>query len=151
MSRVLIILSLLVPFLEIYVLIKAGGIMGAIPTISLLVFSAVLGALLLRFQGFSTLQRVRTTLRRGEIPAIEMFEGVVLLIAGVLFLIPGFVTDVLGFLCLIPGLRRRLIHWGIQHQIVTQASSVIPEQGQRQGPRIIEGEAWRIDDHNKDR
>ena len=151
MSRVLIILSLLVSLFEIYLLIKAGGIMGAIPTISLLVFSAVLGALLLRFQGFSTLQRVRSTLGRGEIPAIEMFEGVVLLIAGVLFLIPGFVTDVLGFLCLIPGLRRRLIYWSIQHQVVTKGSSVIPGQGQQQGPRIIEGEAWRIDDHNKDR
>lgn len=151
MSRILLILSLLVPFFEIYLLIKVGGSLGAIPTISLLVFSAVLGALLLRFQGFSTLQRVRSTLGRGEIPAIEMFEGAVLLIAGVLFLIPGFVTDVLGFLCLIPGLRRRLIRWGIQHQIVTKASPVIVEQGQRQGPRIIEGEARRIDDHNKGR
>src|SRR3972149_1289557 len=132
MFRLLLILPLLVPFLEIYVLIKAGRIMGGIPTISLLVFSAVLGALLLRFQGFSTLQRVRSTLGRGEIPAIEMFEGVVLLIAGVLFLIPGFVTDVLGFLCLIPGLRRRLIYWSIQHQVVTMCSSVIPRQGQRQ-------------------
>lgn len=146
MFRVLLVLSLLVPLLELYLLIKVGGILGAIPTISLVVFSAVLGTLLVRFQGFSTLQRVGLTLGRGEIPAIEMLEGVVLLLSGVLFLIPGFFTDMLGFLCLIPGLRRRLIHWVIQHQIVTKASPVTPGQGQNHGPRIIEGEAWRIED-----
>ena len=70
--RILLALFLLVPLIEIYFLIKVGAIVGAIPTVFLVVFTAVLGALLLRFQGFSTLNRVRSVMARGEIPAIEM-------------------------------------------------------------------------------
>jgi UPF0716 protein FxsA len=75
MFRILLILFLIVPLLEIYLLIKVGSIIGAIPTVSLVVFTAVLGALLIRLQGFSILNRVRSTLAQGALPAIEMLEG----------------------------------------------------------------------------
>jgi len=150
MFRILLIFFLLVPLFEIYLLIKVGGIIGPIPTVSLVVFTAVLGALLIRLQGFSILQRVRTTLAQGEIPAIEMLEGVILLISGAMLLTPGFFTDTLGFVCLIPSLRRRLIMWFIQHHVMVSGTSFGTSQRdeQHRGPRIIEGESWRVDDKN---
>ena len=151
MFRILLILFLLIPLIEIYLLIKVGGLIGAIPTISLVVFTAVLGALIIRFQGFSVMNRVRLTLARGDVPAIEMMEGAVLLVAGALLLTPGFFTDTLGFLCLIPPLRQKLIVWFIQrHVVMAGVSGRNAHQGadHHHKPRIIEGESWRVDDSN---
>jgi UPF0716 protein FxsA len=111
--QILFIVFLLIPLLEIYLLIKVGAIIGAFPTVFMVVFTAVLGAWLLRIQGFSTLTRVRRTMEQGGIPAVEMLEGAVLLVAGALLLTPGFFTDALGFLCLIPSLRRALVRWAL--------------------------------------
>lgn len=97
MPYVFLFLIITFPLLEIYVLIKAGNLIGAIPTIALVVFSAVLGTLLLRWQGFITLQRVRAAFARGELPAAELLDGLIVLICGVLLLIPGFLSDVTGF------------------------------------------------------
>lgn len=153
--RILLVLFLLIPLIEIYFLIKVGTIVGAIPTVFLVVFTAVLGALLLRFQGFSTLGRVRSVLARGEIPAIEMMEGAVLLICGALLLTPGFFTDAIGFLCLVPSIRRGLIMWFLRRSNIfvdVHASSRVNPQSPGQddaghGPRTIEGEYSREDDH----
>ncbi len=140
--RILLILFLTIPLLEIYLLIKVGSIIGALPTVFLVVFTAVVGALLLRMQGFATMRRVQATLARGELPAIEMLEGLVLLISGALLLTPGFFTDIVGFLCLIPSLRRRLILWLLEHSFFGGGMSP-PPSGGSQGPRTIEGEFWR--------
>lgn len=150
MFRLLFILFLVVPLVEIYILIKVGGLLGAIPTIFLVVFTAVLGALMLRWQGFSTLQRVRTMLARGEIPAIEVMEGVILLVSGALLLTPGFFTDTLGFLCLVPPLRRGAIKWLITRHILGGGGPSRPGTDRDQhGPRTIEGEFWREPDRKK--
>jgi UPF0716 protein FxsA len=106
---ILFLLFLLVPLVEIYFLIKVGNLIGALPTIGLVVLTAILGAVLLRLQGWATLQRTRMTLARGELPALEMLEGVLLLFSGALLLTPGFVTDAVGFALLVPPLRRALI------------------------------------------
>jgi len=143
--RILLILFLTIPMVEIYLLIKVGSIIGALPTVFLVVFTAVLGAFLIRLQGFATMQRVQAMLARGEIPAIEMLEGVVLLISGALLLTPGFFTDTLGFLCLIPSIRRRLITWLLERSLITPGSDT-HSAAQRHGPRTIEGECW----HEKD-
>lgn len=108
---ILLIIFLLVPIIEIYLLIEVGGVIGALPTVFLVVFTAVLGAWLLRIQGFSTLNRVRQTLAAGGIPAFEMLEGLILLVAGALLLTPGFFTDTIGFLCLMPAVRRLFLIW----------------------------------------
>lgn len=97
------------PLLELYVLIEVGSEIGALSTVLISIFTAVLGAWLVRIQGISVLFRVQQTLARGEAPALEMFEGALLMMAGVLLLFPGFITDTLGFGLLIPPLRRRLI------------------------------------------
>jgi UPF0716 protein FxsA len=87
---IFILLVLGLPTLELYLLIEIGSDIGAIPTIFLVVFTAVLGGLLMRQQGVSTLMRVRQAMDRGEVPALEMLEGAVLLLGGLLLLIPGF-------------------------------------------------------------
>ena len=97
------------PLLELYVLIEVGSEIGALPTILISVFTAVLGASLVRMQGVSVLLRVQQTLARGEVPALEMLEGALLMMAGIMLLFPGFITDAFGFLLLVPPLRRKLI------------------------------------------
>lgn len=143
---VLLLLFLLVPLVEIYVMIQVGGIIGALPTVLLVVLTAVAGAALARFQGLATLQRLQATLARGEAPAIEMFEGVLLLVGALLLLTPGFITDVLGFVCLVPLSRRALAFWLLKRvTVVTPAGP--GQKGPGEGkPRTIEGEFRREDD-----
>ena len=100
-----------IPLVEIYFLIKVGDVIGAFTTVVLVVATAVLGASIARYQGLVTLQRVQATVARGEAPAIEMLEGVILFLGAVLLLIPGFVTDIFGFACLVPPLRRAIATW----------------------------------------
>lgn len=104
-----IVLFLVVPLVEIYLLIEIGQVIGALSTVALCVLTAVIGGGLLRLQGFQTMRRAQDNLQRGQLPAIELFEGVALAIGGALLLTPGFATDVFGFLCLIPWTRRMLI------------------------------------------
>ena len=97
------------PLIELYILIQVGAGIGAFSTILLSILTAVLGAWLVRHQGFSVLRRVRELLDRHEVPAIEVVDGALLLVAGLCLLLPGFVTDGCGFMLLIPPLRRILI------------------------------------------
>lgn len=97
---------LVVPLLEIYLLIKVGGVIGAPYTILLVIITAILGAWLLRMQGLATLSRAQSQLDRGVLPAREVAEGLLLFFCGALLLTPGFFTDAIGFLLLIPALRR---------------------------------------------
>lgn len=95
----------LTPIVEMYLLIRVGGYIGALPTIGLVMLTAVIGVVLLRIQGFATLTRGLGRLQRGQVPARELAEGVLLAVAGALLLTPGFVTDTLGFLLLLPPTR----------------------------------------------
>ena len=142
----LLLLFLLVPLVEIYLLIKIGGVIGAFPTVVLVVFTAVLGAALARYQGLATLQRLQATIARGETPAIEVFEGVLLLVGALLLLTPGFLTDLLGFACLIPLTRRALAFWLLKRVTVVTPGSA-PRKGPESGQaRTLEGEFRREDD-----
>lgn len=139
-----------IPIVEIYVLIKVGSLIGAIPTIALIVFSAVLGTLLVRHQGFQTLTRVRASLARGEVPAAAMLEGVALMIGGFLLLLPGFITDIIGLLLLVPPVRRALVTLFLRRSLVrvrpggaNRGGGGGPAQGG--APRTIEGEYRRED------
>ncbi len=106
---ILFILFLLIPLIEIYFLIKVGSVFGAGFTIFAVVATAVIGAALVRQQGISTWTRVQTQMAQANMPAIEMFEGIFILVSGALLLTPGFFTDALGFAFLIPPLRRWMI------------------------------------------
>ena len=148
----LLLIFIVVPLVEIYVLIEVGGIIGALPTVLACVGTAILGGGLLRWQGFQTLRRAQRNMDQGQIPAMEMFEGVALAMGGALLLTPGFVTDVAGFLCLIPWTRRALIAAALRRMQVRFTSAGLggtagPEgPGGSGGPRgTIEGEFHRRD------
>ena len=136
---ILFVLLLSVPLIEIYVLIEVGRSIGTPTTVALVVLTAVIGAWLLRWQGLHTLARVQTAMNRGELPAIELIEGLILIVTGVLLLTPGFVTDAIGFACLLPAVRRgfamRLANRFIIRQVRTRTD----------GDRTIEGD-YRIED-----
>ncbi|MFQ5644989.1 MAG: FxsA family protein [Thiogranum sp.] len=143
---ILFLLFLLIPLVEIYFLIQVGSVIGAIPTVALVVFTALLGAMLLRLQGLTTLQRTRSALAQGQVPAMEMFEGVLLVFSGALLLTPGFVTDAIGFLFLVPPFRKYIIHWFLSRStIYTRQPGDIPG-APGSGPHTIEGEYRREDD-----
>ena len=140
--RALLLLFLIIPVAEIYLLIKVGGLIGALPTAGLVVFTAVLGATLMRVQGFTTLERMREALDRGELPTLPLVEGVVLLVSGALLLTPGFITDVIGFLGLAPPLRRLFARWVVRRILQEK----VGDQGGRGESRTLEGEFWRDDE-----
>ena len=102
---ILFLLFFLIPLIEIYILIQVGSVIGAALTIFSVVFTAVLGAYLIRRQGFKTFSRFQGKLQTGEIPAEEIVDGFCLLIAGAFLMTPGFFTDAMGFALLIPPLR----------------------------------------------
>jgi UPF0716 protein FxsA len=140
--RILLILFLTVPLVEIAILIKIGKVIGAGYTIALVIGTAILGAALLRTQGISTLAKVQTNINLGQLPAIELIEGLILLISGVLLLTPGFFTDMLGFLALVPILRQRLAQTFFVNFIQNRIN--IKQTNTRTG-NIIEGEHWDSD------
>lgn len=109
MFRLLFLLFLVVPIVELFVLIEVGDVIGAGWTVLLVIGTAVLGAYLVKLQGLQTLQRAQLAMQQGQPPAMEMLEGAALFISGFLLLIPGFVTDAIGFALLIPSLRRSLL------------------------------------------
>jgi UPF0716 protein FxsA len=109
MSRLWPWLFIAIPLIELYFIIKVGSLIGAFWTVVLVVLTAVIGVNLLRMQGFNTLRRAQMNMAQGQMPAMEMLEGMMLAIAGVLLLTPGFLTDTIGFLCLIPATRQALI------------------------------------------
>ena len=104
----LFIIFIIIPVIEITVLIKVGGFLGLLPTIGLILLTAMIGVTLLRVQGLSTLMRASESMQRGGLPAKEMAEGFLLALAGALLLTPGFVTDAFGFALLTPGIRGQL-------------------------------------------
>ena len=138
----LFLLFLIIPLVEIYFLIQVGSAIGALLTVFLVVFTAVLGALLLRYQGFVTLRNFQASMGRGKLPALEILEGMVLLVAGALLLTPGFFTDAIGFACLIAPLRRAVIQWFLKNNQRPRT----PPPASGSGPQIIEGEYRREDD-----
>lgn len=98
-----------IPLIELWVLISVGAEIGALSTIILCVLTAVVGLQLLRIQGFFLLRRVDERVARGEAPSMEMVEGVALSVGGVMLLFPGFVSDIVGFILLLPFTRQWLI------------------------------------------
>ena len=98
-----------IPLTELYVIIEVGDQIGAFATIWLVVLTAVIGGWLVKRQGMGILFLIRQQMERGEAPAIEMLEGALLALMGILLLLPGFITDTLGFLLLIPPLRKFLV------------------------------------------
>ncbi len=110
MNPLLLVLIILIglPITEIYFLIEVGSVIGAFPTIIITILTAVTGITLIRVQGVSTIAKLQASMQQGQSPAIEIIEGFMLIIAAASLLMPGFLSDSLGFLLLIPPLRHAL-------------------------------------------
>ncbi len=102
----LLVLFIAMPIIEIALLLRVGEVFGWWPTLLYVIATAILGSSMLRQQGLATLNKARTRMDSGEMPAQQLLEGVFIMIGGVLLLTPGLVTDLLGFLCLIPVTRQ---------------------------------------------
>ena len=104
----LLLTIILVPIVEIYLFIKIGSNIGAFNTISLIFITAIIGIIYARYEGLNTLKSGYTQLVKNELPAYEIISGAIIAFAAVLLIIPGFMTDVIGFLLIFP-LTRKLI------------------------------------------
>ncbi len=107
MTGRLVALFILVPLLETYLFLQVGAWLGPFPALIIIVATGFLGAWLTRTQGLSVIKRFRAALAEGRIPQQEVVEGLLVLIAGILLLTPGFLTDAAGYLLLVPPLRVR--------------------------------------------
>jgi UPF0716 protein FxsA len=119
-----LLLFITIPIFEMYLLIVVGSHIGALPTIALVVLTATIGLWLLRMEGMATLMRLQERLNQGEIPGQELLEGVMLLVGGALLLTPGFFTDTIGFVCMLPGLRKPIAEWLIKRGMIGAIGSV---------------------------
>ena len=128
-----LLLFMLIPIVEMWILIEVGGWIGALPTIGLVVLTATIGLSLLKQQGLSTLMRAQRKMDEGAIPASELVSGVMIAVGGALLLTPGFVTDAVGFALLIPQTRQWLLF-----KLIDRYRDKI----------VIEGEFHRVDDRN---
>ncbi len=99
------VLLLAIPLLEIAAFVVIGGQIGVLATLGMVFVTAVIGSILLRVQGFGLLNKIRSETGQGHVPGRELVHGVMILIAGVLLLTPGFVTDTFGFLLFVPPIR----------------------------------------------
>ena len=107
----LILLFTVIPIVELIVLIEIGSRLGTVVTLLLLLGTALLGAALARHEGLKTLRRVQSKLADGIMPDEELLDGVLILVAGVMLLTPGLLTDVWGVFLLIPASRRIVKRW----------------------------------------
>ena len=103
-----LLLIILIPILEIYLFIKIGSQIGAFTTISLIFFTAIIGVFYARYEGLNTLKSGVSQLYKNQMPLFELMSGAALAVAAILLILPGFATDILGFLIIFP-LTRKLI------------------------------------------
>ena len=116
----------IIPVVEIYLLIEIGSAFGVFTSIALVVFTGFLGAYLARIQGLQTLFRIQESLREGRMPSAELLDALLIGIAGLVLLTPGFLTDTVGFVLLIPSTRNAIKYW-LQSKIKTQQMPERPE------------------------
>jgi UPF0716 protein FxsA len=107
----LLLLFTCIPLVELFLLLKIGSIVGALNTILLVIITGVLGAYLAQQEGLRTLERIRTLMAQGEMPGEPLIDALLILVAGFVLITPGILTDLLGFLMLIPATRAPIRRW----------------------------------------
>ncbi|WP_342607714.1 FxsA family protein [Vibrio tritonius] len=154
MFPIILLLFIAVPIVEISLFIQVGHVLGVWPTIGLVLLTAFVGASLVRSQGIQTLMSVQQRLQQGELPAQQIFEGVVLVVAGLLLLTPGFLTDCTGMILLLPVPRAKVARYLMSKMTLTtmggsfHSSQDGPFDHSSQDGRTFDGEFERKDDDN---
>lgn len=155
----LILMALLaVPLVEIAVFVEVGERIGAWNTVLAVILTSAAGLWLLRLQGLHTLRRVQESLARNVFPVGELFDGLCLLAAGALLMLPGFVTDAIGLLLFVPPFRR-LLRYGLwlmlsrsgRTEVWINGEEVSPARPRRDGRKTIEGDYREIESRGDDR
>lgn len=158
-------LLLLVPLLDVLLLVAVAGYLGVIPTVAIVVLTALLGMLFVRAEGRHTLRRIQRKLAQGEVPTDELLDGGLLLIAGALLLTPGLVTDAIGLILVFPptrypvrlAVKRYVAVPFVDAQTGGFATGQIyvggfPDQGEAGNrPYEVSNEEYRFDDDRRDR
>ena len=135
---------------EIYVLVSVGQAIGGLSTVLLVIITAFIGSSLLRSQGWSTMAKAQQSIAEGRAPAMEMLEGVVIVVSGILLLTPGFLTDTLGLLGLMPWSRTYFINHFLEknaERVFKSRNSVFIHKSEstetkNKKDETIEGEFW---------
>jgi len=111
----LLILFVIVPVTELYILIEVGKKIGSLTTIGIIILTGIIGAYLIKGQGFMILRKIQNDLNEGIMPGDSLIQGAIILAGGIFLLTPGFVTDIVGFIFLIPASRnivkKYLLKW----------------------------------------
>ena len=116
----------IIPIIEIYILIKIGSIFGAFISIIMVIITGIIGAYLARIQGLNTFLSIKDSLNAGKLPSGELLDAVLILVAGIFLLTPGFLTDSIGFMLLIQTTRTLIKFW-LQRRFKTKNMSNRPE------------------------
>lgn len=143
-----LILFIVLPILEIWTFIEVGDEIGFFATLGLCILSAMIGIVIAKLQGIFTLEAIRQSMKKGEMPLPEIMDGFLLMTAAIALIIPGFITDIIGFALLIPQVRaiikqrygQAFTAGGKMHARYTERSTIIDED-------VIEGEFERVDNN----
>jgi UPF0716 protein FxsA len=163
LSLIIFSITVALPLLELALLIKLGSIIGVLGTLVIIIATAILGALVVRHQGLGVLKRMRQSIQSGKPTAEPMMEGMLLMVAGGCLIAPGILTDIVGLVLLVPGIRqmaaRAIIKFGNPFIIVDpnakhagprmRTSTSTPEErkrARRGQPEIIDAEYERVDE-----
>jgi UPF0716 protein FxsA len=145
----LVLLFIVVPIAELAVVIQVGQAIGVWWTIALLIADSILGSILMRHQGRVAWRRFNEALQEGRVPAREVLDGALIMFGGALLLTPGFITDILGLLLLIPPTRvivRKVLAARLSHRMVITMTNPNPNPNPRQRPDdVIDGSAVDIE------
>ncbi len=154
----LLILFIGIPLIELYLFLAIGSRIGILPTVAIVIITGVLGATLTKQQGLRTLSRYQQALSEGRLPHEEVIEGLMILVAGAVLLTPGFLTDAIGFLLLVPPVRavfRQRLAGYLKGRIhvagasMTNPMSSHPAPRRSDDPSVIEIEAEVVDEKNR--
>jgi UPF0716 protein FxsA len=140
LAPLLVLLLVVVPIFEVWLLIQVGQQIGVWPTVLILVLEALLGAWLMRREGARAWTALNTSFATGRMPTTELTDGALVLVGGVLLMLPGFATDVIGFLCLLPFTRplaRRFLAWLVVRRIEQLGGPLVSQLNR---DSVIEGE-----------
>ncbi len=135
--NVVLLFIICIPLIEIYLMIEIGGVIGALNTIFIIFFTAITGIYFAKLEGLNTMRSALSQIKKDEIPVYEIISGATLAFAALLLIIPGFLTDIIGFLLIIPFTRNKLIKI-ISPKFDTKETK----------KKIIEGESEEINPNN---
>lgn len=135
---ILFCLFVVLPYLEIVAFTVLGGAIGIFPTLFLILFTGMVGAAMAKQGGIESWQRIQRTMREGKDPSKEMINGLLLLVAGIALIIPGFITDIIGLLLLLPFVRELVIEHLAKRWHVSSIVTPPRQEESNDDPEIID-------------